>query len=195
MKHDDADDAFEKLNRGRALRESGDVQAAAKLFLEAGDAGVAEGYYELADDASIRGRRDEVDHWTQRMEELATSNKDDVAHMCCYLLYEFRRGTGSPREQEARAKYHLERAAELGNSNGQALLAGNYRTGSNGFVQDTDLYEYWVSKSIAQGNVDALCSYIERRMKDGRVVSPELRSKLAIAAESSERAADLLTQL
>ena len=195
MKHDDLDDAFEKLNRGIALRESGDVHAATKLFLEAGDAGLAQGYAELADDAYKQGRRDEVERWTQRMEELAALNKDDVAHMCCYLVYEFRMGTGPPEEQKARAKYHLERGAELGNSTGQALLAGRYRSGNAGFTKDADLYEYWMSKAIDQGNVDALCSYIERLMIDGHVVSPELRSKLAIAVESSQRAADLLGQL
>ena len=195
MKHDDADDAIEKVNRGIALRESGDVQAATKLFLEAGDAGVAQGYYELAEHAYSQGRRDEVEHWTQRMETLAMLNKDDLAHMACYLVYEFRMGTGNSEEQEARAKYHLERAAELGNSTGQALLAGRYRTGAAGFKKDVGLYEYWMSKSIDQGDVNALCGYIERRIKDGHVVSPELRSKLAIAAESSQRAADLLRQL
>jgi len=195
MKHDDAGDAFEKLNRGIALRESGDVHAAMKLFLEAGDAGLAQGYYELAEHAYSQGRRDEVEHWTRRMEELATLNKDDVAYMCCYLVYEFRMGTGSPEEQKARAKYHLERAAELGNSTAQIQLAGNYRTGTAGFAEDADLYEYWMSKAIDQGDVDALCSYIERLLKDGHAVSPELRSKLATTAESSQRAADLLRQL
>src|SRR5262249_30071933 len=112
MKHDDAGDALEKLNRGIALRESGDVHAATKLFLEAGDAGLAQGYFELAEHAYNQGRRDEVEHWAQRMEELSTLNKDDVAHMCCYLVYEFRMGTGNREEQEAKAKYHLERAAE-----------------------------------------------------------------------------------
>jgi len=223
MKDDHADDVFEKLNRGIALRESGDAQAATKLFLEVGDAGLAAGYYELAEHAFYdQGRRDEVEHWTQRMETLATLNNDDVAHMCCYLVYEFRMGTGNSEQQEARAKYHLERAAELGNSTGQALLAGRYRLGSAGFPQDAGLYEYWAWKAIDQGNVDALCSYIERLIKDGHVVSPELRSKLAIAAEppqpeqlikdghvgplelrrqlavateSAQRAADLLSQI
>jgi TPR repeat protein len=223
MKDDDAGDAFEKLNRGIALRESGDAQAATKLLLEVGDAGLAQGYYELAEHAYYnQGRRDEVDHWTQRMETLATLNNDDVAHMCCYLVYEFRMGTHDREEREARVKYHLERAAELGNSTGQALLAGCYRSGTAGFTQDAGLYEYWASKAIDQGNVDALCSYIERLVLDGHVVSPELRSKLAIAAEppqlerlikdghvgplelrrqlaiaaeSAQRAADLLRQL
>jgi TPR repeat protein len=195
MKHDDSGAAFEKLNRGLALRESGDVHAAAKLFLEAGDAGLAQGYYELADDAYNQGRRDEVEHWTQRMETLATSNNDDVAHWCCWIVYEFRMGAGSPEEQKARAKYHLERAAELGISTAQIELAGRYRTGSAGFAKDADLFEYWISKAIDQGDVDALCSYIERLIKDGHVVSSELRSKLTISAESSERAADLLGHL
>jgi TPR repeat protein len=195
MKHDDAGDAFEKLNRGLALRESGDVHAANKFFLEAGEAGFAQGYYELAQHAYNHGRRDQVEHWTQRMEELARLNKDEFAHVCCYLVYEFRMGTGNSEEQEAKAKYHLQRAAELGNSTGQALLAGNYRLGTAGFAQDAGLYEYWMSKAIDQGNVDALCSYIERLIKDGHAVSPPLRSKLATAAESGQRAVDLLKQL
>jgi TPR repeat protein len=223
MEHDDAEEIFEKLNRGIALRESGDVQAATKLFLEVGDAGLAQGYYELAEHAFYdRKRRDEVDHWTQRMETLATLNNDDVAHMCCYSVYEFCMGTHNREKREAGVKYHLERAAALGNSVGQALLAGCYRSGTHGITQDAGLYEYWAAKAIDQGDVDALCSYIERLMIDRHVVSPELRSKLAMvaeppqpeqlikdghvgplelrrqlasAAESAQRAADLLKHL
>jgi TPR repeat protein len=86
-------------------------------------------------------------------------------------------------------------AAELGSSVAQALFAERYRRGIGGLGKDAGLYEFWASKAIDQGDTDALCSYVEQALNDGRPVSAELRSKVETAAESSCRAADLLNQL
>jgi hypothetical protein len=45
---------------------------------------------------------------------------------------------------------------------------------------------------MEQGDIDALCYYIECLVQDGRAVSSELRGKLASVAGLSERAADAL---
>jgi TPR repeat protein len=187
---------LDKLNRGVALLESGNVEEAVKFFKEAGEAGVAEGYARLADLAVRGGTKEEASQWVQLMEDLAVINDDDLSHMSCYLAYEFRRGSGSSEDQQLKAKHHLERAAELGNSTAQALLAGRYRSGTDGFTKDSVLYEYWMGKAIDQGDEDALCSYIERIMKDGRhdAVSSSLRDKLASISGCSKRASDLLAR-
>jgi TPR repeat protein len=111
------------------------------------------------------------------------------------MAYELLRASCSAEEQAVKAKDHLQSAAELGNPVAQALLAGRFRSGTAGFRKDAGLYEYWMSKSIEQGEIDALCSYVERRVMDGSVVSSALRSKVVAAAEQSERAAELLKQL
>ena len=187
---------LEKFERGNALLASGDESGAAQLWREAGDAGLAQGYMELASQAMQQGRKDEAEKWVSRMEEMAASNDgDELTHVSCYLAYEFHLGSGSVEQQIARGTEHLRRAAELGSSTAQALLAGCYRRGYGGLAKDPGLYEFWASKAIDQGDIDALCSYVERTLKDGRLVSPELRSKVETAAESSCRAADVLNQL
>jgi TPR repeat protein len=189
--------ALDKLNCGIALLESGNVKEAVKFFKEAGEAGLAEGYAQLAELAVREGRKEEASQWVQLMEDLAVANDDDLSHMSCYLAYEFRRGSGSSEDQQLRAKYHLERAAELGNSTAQALLAGRYRSGTGGFANDSALYEYWMGKAIDQGDEYALCSYIERIMKDGRhhAVSSTLRDRLASISGRSKVASGLLARL
>jgi TPR repeat protein len=187
---------LEKVDRGNTLLESGDESGAVRLWREAGDAGLAQGYLELAHQAIRLGRKDEAEKWVSRMENLAALNDgDELTHVSCYLAYEFRLGGGSVGQQMARGTEHLRRAAELGNSTAQALLAGCYRWGNRGLAKDIGLYEFWASKAIDQGDIDALCSYVEQALKDGHPVSPELRSKVETAAESSERAANLLGQL
>ena len=157
---------FEKLHRGIALLDSGDGGGAAKLFKEAGEAGLAEGYLELASQAAREGKKNEAEQWVLRMEDIAASNDaDELTHMSCHMAYEFNLGSGSPEQQEARARDHLQRAAELGNSTAQAFLAGRYRSGTGGFARDAALYEYWMSKAIDQGDDHALCSYVERMKK------------------------------
>lgn len=187
---------FEKLDRGNALLKSGDESGAVQLWREAGDAGLAQGYLELAHQAMRLGRRHEAEKWMSRMEDMAASNdEDELTHLSCYLAYEFQLGDGSVEQQLAKGVEHLRRAAELGSSPAQAMIAGCYRTGKGGLTKDPGLYEFWMSKAIGQGDADALCSHIERILQDRRPVSPELRNKLKTAAESSDRAADLLNQL
>jgi TPR repeat protein len=187
---------LEKLERGNALLESGDEGGAVQLWREVGDAGLAEGYFELAWLAMRLGRKDEAEKWMSRMEHMAVSNdEDELTHLSCYLAYEFRLGVGSVEQQLARGVEHLRRAAELGSSTSQALLAGCYQTGKGGLTKDPGLYEFWMSKAIDQEDADVLCYHIEQILMDGRLVSSELRSKLETAAESSCRAADLLSQL
>ena len=130
-----------------------------------------------------------------RMEDMAASNDDELTHLSCYFAYEFRLGGGSVEQQIARGIEHLRRSAELGSSPAQAMLADCYRRGYGGLIKDPGLYELWASKAIDQGDIDALCSYVERALKDGHLVSLELRSKVEAAAKSSCRAADLLSQL
>jgi TPR repeat protein len=187
---------FEKLDRGTALLKSGDEGGAAQLWREVGDAGLAEGYFELAYMAMRLGRKHEAEKWMSRMEDMAATNdENELTHLSCYMAYEFQLGGGSLEQQLAKGTKHLRRAAELGSSTAQALLAGRYRRGIGGLAKDSGLYEFWMSKAIDQGDIDALCSFIERALKDGRHVSSELRSKLQAAAESSDRAADLWNQL
>ena len=53
--HEDPSDAVEKFNRGLALCDSGDLDSAARLFLEVGESGLAQGYSQLAALAQYQG--------------------------------------------------------------------------------------------------------------------------------------------
>lgn len=139
---EDPNGAVEKLNRGIEFFESGDLESAAKLFLEVGDAGLPQGYCELAALAHSEGKTEEAHKWVQRMEALAAEDNDGNAHLSCYFAYEFCAANCAAEEQTVRARDHLQQAAELGNSQAQFILAGCYRQGIGDFPRDTNLYAH-----------------------------------------------------
>src|SRR5262245_24281696 len=95
----------ELLNRGIRLLEAGDADGAKMLLLQAADAGIAQAYLNLANQAFVEGRKEQAQSFVEKMEELACAN-DPIAHLCCHFAYETLLGVGSPREQREKSNYH-----------------------------------------------------------------------------------------
>ena len=90
---------------------------------------------------------------------------------------------------------YLRRAAELGHTKAQSMLAEEHRSGANGQAKDETLYLYWIDKAVEGGSEDAIYSHAKYLADKGSQVPDVLMADLASIAEQWPNAAKLLEKL
>lgn len=186
-------DAERKWGEATDLLRAGDIATAKKLLHESADAGFALAYLDLAREARVEGRRDEVRRCLSSIEELAARN-DPTAFIAAYRAYQWRLGDQDTFEQERIANDYLRRGAELGDPFAQWMLAENY-LGANGLRRDLPSYEFWIQKAIEGGEDEAVYSFAEYYLDNQRILPPPLKERLVKLAARFTAAAKLLSRI
>jgi TPR repeat protein len=185
------DESILAYTNGHVLQGEGDLKKAADEFERAGELGYGAGYVELAHMAWKGGKIEDARAWRIRG-EIAANNGDYGACLALHFYYGRYRGDGDHREQDNKSDHYLLRAAELGQSLAQSLLAQNYFSGMNRFMQSDTEYEKWIFKAIEQGDEGAIISHAENRLDQGRPLEAVVLSKLEVLSKALPHARKLL---
>ena len=183
------------LQRALVLLKSGDNEGAQPLLEEAGAAGSAEAFVELA---CIYRSKDDIgaaDRYMARAAKLADDKEDGIGHLACALAYQFGNSSCGFDESFSRARAHFEKAAKLNVSTAQLLLAREHLMGLNGAEVDRGKYDYWIARAIELGDDDALLEHVENMLRLGEPISDDLRIRLSQNTSQPERTRKLFRRV
>ncbi len=183
----------ELLDRATSLLEAGATDEAISLLRDAAGKGWAEACLELAQIERGRGNAVAAQAHVKEAEAIASTG-DAFANFVCYLAFEGLFGEEDWDDQERKAKSYLRKAAELGLSSAQIILASHLLWGSNGTTQDEAEYYRWITAAMKEDG-RAILAHVGNMMKLGRPVEDEIRMDLERMATSHEGARRMLRKL
>jgi TPR repeat protein len=164
------------------------------ILMKLADRHYAPAYFLLASYHFYHAEQKDALPWLKLLEAAAA---DDDADAClrCYHAYRLNWALiGSPETQDIGSAY-LRRAAELGHTVAQRILAHEYRSGANGQVKDQSLYLHWITKAVEGGDDDAVYDHVKWLADRKRPIPGELVAKLTVLAEQWSNAAKLLARI
>jgi TPR repeat protein len=187
-------DLDEVFDRAVELDRNKKIVEAVALYQSLAQAGYPPAYFKLASLAFYFGDREEALTWIKLLEAAAATGDADAC-LRCYHAYRLNWALlGSPETQIIGSNY-LRRAADLGHSQAQRLLALEFRSGANGQVKDEAHYLYWIDKAIEGGEDSAIYDHVKWLADKKRPIPDDLRLELAALAEKWPNAAKLLARV
>ena len=187
----DLDEAFDRaveLDRNKKIEE------ATAIYRSLARAGYPPAYFKLASLAFYFGEREDALTWLKLLEAAAATGDADACLRCFHAYRMNWALLGSPETQVIGSNYLL-RAAELGHTQAQRLLALELRSGANGQVKDEALYLYWITRAIEGGEDSAIYDHVKWLADKKRPIPDGLCAKLAALAERWPNAAKLLARI
>lgn len=178
----------------RALYREGKIEKAIEKYQNLADKNYAPAIDELRLHYIEERNLDKAEEQLNRLIHLASS--DSRAAFVCHLAYRFGWGINEGyEERQNTANMHLQRAAELGDTQAQGTLAMERLNGQNGQKKSYTDYLHWISKAIEGNDALAIFNHSEHIYNLGKDIPDALIEKLRSVAQYHEAAADLIQKI